>query len=219
MPRAMVKVNVSNVVDSAELRIEHHWAGPKGLNPMNFRLSSNHYWTVTGDFGGGLNFETHLNYSRFPNNGRLDEDLLSHSEDSILLLYRLDARSPWMHYPHYQKNVIINPNNGVGRMELSKVLKGEYVFANGAPNIGIDENTQKVKFKVLPNPVDSALKVELKRVKSNQVYRVYNSQGILLEQGMIEKGNKEFYIDVSQFRAGSYTLQIGNSTESIIVAH
>ena len=223
LKRALIKLDIVNHSDTSLLRVEHNWAGPEGKNPMGFKLSSSRYWRVTGNLSSGFDATANLTYNSLPQSGSLDLDLLSHSEDSIILLFRKDARDPWLEYPFYQKNILNNPSNGVGRMELSKVLIGEYVFANGVSSIGIDEQkATKVHLKLYPNPADSILKIETKKLKENVSYFIFNSSGILVAQGIFEKhsGKTIHEISTENLPTGAYVISLNHSTtKTFIVEH
>ena len=220
LKRAQIKVDVVNHSDTSLLRVEHHWAGPGGKNPMGFKLSSSRYWRITGNLSAGFEATANLTFSSFAQSGRLDEDLLSHSEDSIILLFRSDSREPWLEYPFYQKNILVNPNNGIGRMELTKVLVGEYVFANGVSSIGIDENTApKINLKLYPNPSDNVLRIETKKLKEDVSFFVFSAAGTLVKQGLIEKhsGKSIYELNTEDLSAGTYVLSLNSATTKTFV--
>lgn len=223
LKRALIKIDVVNHSDTSLLRAEHHWAGPEGKNPMGFKLSSSRYWRITGNLYPNFDATANLTYSKFAQAGSLDADLLSHSEDSLILLYRKDARDPWLEYPFYQKNILNNPNNGFGRMELSKVFVGEYVFANGVSSIGLDENNaKKVNANIYPNPADSLLKIETKKLKADVSYFIFSANGSFLHQGVIAKhyGKSIHEISTESFTSGAYIISFnGSSAQTFIVEH
>jgi hypothetical protein len=220
LKRALMKLNVINHSDTSLLRVEHNWAGPEGKNPMGFKLSSSRYWRIMGNLSPSFDATANLNYNSLAQNGGLDADLLSHSEDSLLLLFRNDSRDPWLEYPFYQKNILNNSNNGFGRMELSKVLVGEYVFANGVSSVGIKERkAAKINVKIYPNPADSILKIETKKLKEDVSFFIFNAQGLMVTQGLIEKhsGKSIHEISTNKLSAGAYILSINNSTSATFI--
>ena len=219
MDRALFQLDVTQENDSSTVRVEHHWAGPQGLNPMNFKLSSSRYWRVTGSLSNSFEATARMSFNRFPNQGSLDADLLSHSEDSIILLYRKDARSPWLEYPYYSKNMLGNPNNGFGRMELSKVLPGEYVFANGESTLGLEEHSRSSKLKLYPNPSDSVLNVSFKKSKSARAYRIFSADGRLVQQGIVDPQVKQLELDLNILESGSYIFSLENTNKPFVINH
>lgn len=220
LKRALIKIDVNNTSDTSLLRAEHHWVGPNGKNPMGFKLSTSRYWRITGNISSNFDATANLTYTKFAQAGSLDADLLSHSEDSLLLLYRKDARDPWLEYPFYQKNILNNPNNGIGRMELSKVLTGEYVFANGVSTIGIDEkNEKRINANIYPNPADSLLKIETKKLKEDIAYFIFNTNGKLIDQGIIARhnGKSSHEISTENYAPGSYIISFNGSTAQAFI--
>lgn len=223
LTRALARVTVTNHSDTSLLRVEHHWAGPEGKNPMGFKLSSSRYWRMTGNLSPGFEATARLTYTSNPSSGGLDADLVSNSEDSLVLLFRRDSRDPWLEYPYYQKNILVNPNNGIGHMELSKVMVGEYVFANGVSTLSVNEKSfSKIGLKLYPNPVDSNLRIEVKKLKADQPFYVFNAGGQLVKQGMIKAqgGKVTMELNTSDLSEGAYVFTINNSIpQTFIVSH
>jgi len=220
LKRALISVDVKQISGTATLRVEHHWAGPEGLNPKNFKISTSRYWRVTGVLPQGFKAEAKMNYTKFASQGSLDADLLGFSEDSLILLYRTDARQPWLEYPHYQKNILNNPNNGFGRMELSELLPGEYVFANGVSTLGLTEKLKEnKKIKIYPNPADSVINLKIPRKLNTQKYVVYNASGTIVFEGVVNAGTDNiFTINTTDLPAGNYVLMVDNKVNSFVVA-
>ena len=108
-------------------------------------------------------------------------------------------------------------------MELSKVLVGEYVFANGISSVGINENnTKKVNAKIYPNPSDSLLKIETKKLRADVSYFIFSANGSLVHQGIIAKhsGKSIHEINTESFASGAYIISFnGSSTQTFIVEH
>ena len=156
--------------------------------------------------------------------GQLDADLLVHGEDSIILLFRPAGNEPWLEYPYYQKNTLGSSSNGYGRMELSKVMAGEYVFANGVSNLSIQgkEKPQFKAFKIFPNPADDSLNLKL-RASDNRIlsYRIFSTDGRLVSQGTwsVQKGDNEKILSTSTLKAGTYVINLEGQSVTFSIIH
>ena len=153
-----LKVDVLN--DTFDLVVENHLTRPTGpYDEAQFRLSNNHFWHIVsthepGDFEGNLTIFYDDNDNLAP-----DDDLTSISEDSIVVMYRADARDPWMEYPDYTQ-VKILPTDGKGNMILSVVRSGDYTFANRLiENVGTKTIDKEVAIEIFPNPTSEFLTV------------------------------------------------------------
>ena len=213
LERALIRLDVKASGDTSRIRAEHHWSGPGGKNPNHFRISTSRYWRITGRPDAGFDSEATVFYTSRTQTGSLDTDLLIHGEDSLILLYRQNGNHPWLEYPYYQKNTLGSANNGYGRMDLSKVLTGEYVFANGTSTLSEMEYAQKnlSNFILYPNPASKSITLEL-RSKNVQLlnYRLYNEQGQIFQQGVwkAERGDNKMELDVHDLKPAKYFINI-----------
>lgn len=155
-------MDVTELTDSAMLNIVHHWVAPDEManNPMNYRLSSTHYWSFSGDFKG--DFEARVRFAYEGNSpNRLDFDLVSETEDSLILLWRPNPQTEWAEYPYYEKQ-LVGANNGFGFVTAEPFLMGDYCFANGESITLNDQNiSESFAVQCFPNPVSDFLTVSL----------------------------------------------------------
>src|SRR5690606_23889699 len=113
----------SIATDSALVRVEHYWVAPDDLgeNPFNAKISSTHYWEIDGIMLDAMEATGNLRYAGIAQ-PRLDEDLTSNTEDSLILVYREDAHHPWVEHPdYYIFNTI--PNDGSGNVIFNGLRK------------------------------------------------------------------------------------------------
>ncbi|MFT5969605.1 MAG: hypothetical protein ACI8ZO_000094 [Flavobacteriales bacterium] len=213
---AGMSLNVSDIGgDSALVRIEQHLTYPDPIknNTKGYRLSTSRYWTVEGFIGEEFDASTTVFYDSrgdFP----LDGDLAAVTEDSILLMYRYDAQDDWTEYWNYTKNVMGSSTNGIGRMSMTKVLPGQYTFANGVSTIGINEATVQ-SIKVFPNPTTNFIQIENVLPQTN--IQLYDIQG----KEVINKlaTSSSIKINMQHLPSGSYILRIGSHQEKIEIIH
>ncbi|HFA50807.1 MAG TPA: T9SS type A sorting domain-containing protein [Bacteroidetes bacterium] len=208
------KVNNIPEGDSALVSMVHHWAAPDPATPdqPNLRLSNSHYWTFGGVFPEGFSMETRMVYEG-KDEDDLDFDLVSETEDSLILVWRPDASSPWGEYPFYIKQPLGSSNNGLGLIKIETMLPGHYAFANGEVEMATAvSNAQKeLVLKMYPNPAPSELNVQAILPKAGKIsLSVFDGMGRLLrsfETATVEGGFSE-KIDVAGLPAGIYWLEV-----------
>ena len=106
----MWDVKVESIQDSALIWFEHIWSAPdnqKDFDTKPFRLSNYHYWRVSGLDADNVEMSGDFFYDgrEGGNTGYMDMDLVSVQEDSLVLLYRKNAKDDWIEYPHYEKKL------------------------------------------------------------------------------------------------------------------
>ncbi len=156
----LYQINVTQITDSALLNIVHHWVAPDPItdNPNQYRLSNTHFWSFTGDFKGDFAAKVRFAYSG-STASQLDYDLVSETEDSLLLMYRPDAQTEWMEYPYYEKQ-LVGANNGFGFVTAEPLLMGDYCFANGQTiTLPLKEYESEAAVLLFPNPVSDVLRL------------------------------------------------------------
>jgi aminopeptidase N len=201
-------LTVNAVSDSALVFIQHHLVAPDSIknNINNYRISSRRYWSVKALTKGTFDASARIFYDGRASTGYLDSDLVSVTEDSLLLLYRASPADDWQEYPYYTKNVIGNNANAYGLIEITSLVPGDYAFANGISNyLSIKKNNLKEKAKLFPNPASEKVNIILPDKSGNYQLKVYNNNGQLIL-------TKEFMhsttIDTTSWTKGMYLLNI-----------
>jgi len=207
---ALMDVTVNAISgDSALLRIEHNWVPPDRMKqPLTgLILSDYRYWKVDGVWQEPLDVSTIIRFNGTTTTaGHLDNGLITNSEDSLVLMYRLSPKADWSIYPHYVLNTQGSANNKIGRMEISKLLKGEYTLAiwdrsrtdhvqsdipdNCADlNVGTRNLTPSVfPLQAFPNPADHTLHLQVGTLGWDSCnYRVSAPDGTTVSTGVIQQ--------------------------------
>lgn len=144
------------------VRFEHCRVAPDQFIDENLgiKLSSERYWRVDGIWEDGFTFNTWFVFDGRNNaSGNLDMDLMANPhnvafiEDSLKLLYRPNAGSPWTIVESAELNKQGSATDCSGRFTLNNVMKGEYTFGYKYSSLGLDENTAQ-SFVIYPNPTE-----------------------------------------------------------------
>ena len=191
----------------ALLNVVHHWVAPDaGPNPNpGIQLSENHYWEVGGIWPAGFAATGRLIYNDGSDNGFLDVDLTSNTEDSLILVYRPDAQSDWTEYSDYTK-LKLSPSDGLGFLNLGSVLPGQYAFANGEILVGTaDRPAPATSLQAYPSPATARLHIN--GSAGGGTLRLVDALGRPVRREALP-GPGEFYVvwDVRALPEGWYTL-------------
>lgn len=201
-PSGITYVNLAAIIediqDSVFLRLEEYRVAPdpSPSNVYDARLSENHYWRVTGVFKEGFVAKGTFTYDK----NFLDSDLVSETEDSLILLYRPDPTSDWYEYPDYSIQTFGSIPDGYGVVRAEPLRIGEYTFANGVVPATSNEAIflKETDWTIFPNPAAEQIFINGK-ISKNGEYRVaiydWNGKNILEEN--MEVVNEEFYITIN----------------------
>jgi aminopeptidase N len=158
-------MEVKTVQEPTTIHVEHHWTAPDpdmpGDNPLITRLSGTHYWSVRGAMKPGFSAGVTIAYDGTKAGTYLDEDLVSTTEDSLILVYRPRAGEYWREYFDYRK-LKLTPNDKKGFMRLNSLVEGDYAFANGIsmPSATSSPEVSSLHIQAYPNPVVSQLTLQ-----------------------------------------------------------
>jgi aminopeptidase N len=147
------------------VRIEHCRVAPSDWidQDLGIQVSSERYWRVDGIWEDGFSFNTWFVYDgRNAFSGNLDMDLMINPngfpfhEDSLKLLYRPNASSPWTVVPNAELNKQGSSTDCSGRFILNNVQKGEYTFGIKYSALGISDQST-TSFLLYPNPTQNQI--------------------------------------------------------------
>ena len=74
---------------------------------------------------------------------------------------------------------------------------------------GVEEELRQVKLNIFPNPSKDQFRVTLQgALMLGAKYKLINSLGILIQEGMVESNNNRFDLNLSMYANGVYQLQL-----------
>lgn len=199
--------------DSVQLWVTHHWAPADGSygKPLGAQLSKERYWEIQGFWNENTQLATQLIYSGFkstaPDYGFLDANLIRSTEDSLVLLYRPNARSAWSEAQDYTKNMgsLFDKR---GTIDISNLRKGQYCLAMYDASLLQASNLDKrPAFKLFPNPASQEINVELSSPKEG-VLEITNMQGQVIHSYPMNGSQLKHKIDISFLASGVYLVGI-----------
>jgi len=216
----MMTVNVSALSDSALLKIEHHWSAPDHIKDwanQPYLLSNYRYWKIDGIWPSDFEANAGFFYDGRQSNGYLDSLLVRNTEDSLVVLYRQNAADDWTEYPHYTKNTLGGSNNMFGRIELTKIMKGEYTLANIDHSVlGVSPVVKKdiPEIKVYPNPSNEKVTIAWDSKSPPKSIEIYSLNGSkVLSFTPNQNGIQSF--NTKALKQGHYIAKVIFENESI----
>lgn len=211
-------ITVNEPAGENKFIIDHYWFGaPSESMSADYRLSSNHFWRVEGDFAADYDFTAMLEY-RGNSSSSFDVDLVSETEDSLILAWRPNGSEPWMEYPFYTKNIVVNNSDGFGFINLSYVLKGDYAFANGdLPLASVKEHGLKPGL-VFPNPFKDEINATWQDFTTGKFdVQLINAKGQVVRKQSIQHAGGELKVTLQSLAIpnGTYWLILKDEQQRI----
>lgn len=214
--------------DSSYFFIQHHFAQPwvkLGQLPKGVKISSERYWNIDGLWAEKFKATAFFNYDGTTNgksSGHLDNELIIGTEDSLVLLYRPNAQSPFVVETDLTFQPGGNKTDKLGRFWVNNLKKGDYVFgyrdvAASLNNVG--EDTRIIK--LYPNPSDSHFTAEFPANHASGTIMVIDMKGNVVFESKFNKNDQELKINSASWNDGNYVLIFedlkGKITKNFIV--
>jgi hypothetical protein len=227
-----VQLNVSQITDSAFIRVEHNWVAPERMvNPIpGLLLHDYRYWKIDGIIPAGFTATAKFDYNGGTSgNGYLDNTFISNSEDSLVVMYRPNAWTEWAFADSFVINKQGSATNKVGFANVYNVQKGEYCFAiwdyDKADTVNTGINCDMVsgiahinpaieQFKIYPNPAAAAREVTVEFAESStyNALEVFDLMGRKVYEQQIEKGETKLQLNFTRQQRGSYIVTASNNS-------
>jgi len=195
-PMSYFKLNVNTVVDSALFQITHNWVAPDsmGIDYEGLHISSNRYWTVASNRTNKYDAQGMFRYWRTTD---LDADIITSSQDSLVILYRPHGGLPW-HKINFQKQ----GNWITGYLLVDDINNGEYVLATyDAQHLPIAavSKIDGLELKITPNPGNETFNFT---IKTNN-YKDFSKANILIYN---TRGQQVDSLSLSCYNRGNYSV-------------
>lgn len=189
MPLCHFTANVHSLGDSTVfLAVTHHFTEPhtptESRNPGIVRTTQR-YWTIDGLLPGNSLiygfFYYHINGTN-ESDAHLDDEvcLRATSFDSLQLLYRPNATSPWQAIGSRH-----NGNNSSGYFYTTRLRRGEYTIgivdtATLDINTGATSSSLPAGATFSPNPSEGSFIIHTNNIQNNFTVEIRNAQGTLV---------------------------------------
>lgn len=203
------------LTDTAQVRIEHIWAGPDtSLKASGIdQISNSHYWIVSGVWKSEDRLAAQLSYVGVKPSD-LDYDLFQKDEKRTILVYRRQASEPWRVYSDFTVTTG-SLFNGAGTIRINNLIPGEYAFAKGDKSQSIEYAEPKF-CRIFPNPANQGVYIEPEGEQSvSGVLEILGLDGRVCQKLETKAGNTQtFFLSTSDLPDGLYLIRYRNKTFS-----
>ena len=230
-PDALAEIDVAGLSDSAFVHIEHHYAAPDNFKTVipHLHISTDRYWIVEGIFPSVFSATATFLYngSISLSSGYLDNDFITNSEDSLVLLYRASENDDWQIYDHYTLNDWGIKTDKRGAFELDEIHPGEYTLgiydasiadmpAYTAPSCDfVPVNVmQNSALKIYPDPADKTVTITGIEIGKGTVYFISSSGDTVLVKHFVQLSDLKD-VPVKNLPAGTYHIKAESADHQV----
>ncbi|MGB0839662.1 MAG: M1 family aminopeptidase [Chitinophagales bacterium] len=226
-----MEVVVEKATTPAFLRVIDNIITPERLKtPVEgLVLSNNHYWTVEGVNTGLLQASATIQYNGAPDfkGGYLDRELITSSENDLVLLYRASRDKEW-EITSFAIDIQGNADDKIGSIEVTDLQMGEYVL--GIIDKQRIDNTQVMEeacvwtsvelelfempnkyFTIRPNPAGNKALIDFQysdMETTSKLIRVFNVRGDQVGEFDVPPNEQQLELDTTSWEAGIYLLDL-----------
>jgi len=214
--KTFLSLEVEEISDSALVQVTHNWAPPDSLEEpvAGLRLSDYRYWRIDGIWPDNFQATGKFTYSKI---NYLDNNLLTSSSDTLIILYRKGAMEDWQEIPFEKEGPW-----SVGNILVHNLQIGEYTLAVKEAGVGSFEPDlpKKNAIEVYPNPSSGEFKITATCNSAGEL-RIYNENGILVKFYTLLHGTNLINWKPKDQTAGNYVVELideNDQTHKIIKA-
>lgn len=166
---AFFRAIISNISDSAYLKVEHNWVAPDdfkdGSKGFLYDLSTERYWNVSGILPATFDAKIQLKYNgKNVSSGNLDNLLTSSAgfnEDSLVLFHRNNSSEDWEVITNCTFNSQGSKTDGSGRVDINDFKLGQYTFGWKRGSVKIKESTNDNTLTLFPSLAKDYVTIKL----------------------------------------------------------
>lgn len=213
-PNADIRLTVNSTPSPFIVRVEEYWvpADPETDETFAYVVSPDRYWRIIGNIPESADLSLRFNYDghaapaiSFDSGLMQDFEGITFREDSLVILYRPDAHWPWTEHPDQTVNVLNNPTDRSGRIDVDGIRAGEYCLAWRKSPVGMAEPLAPAKWLIQPNPASDLVHISCDRTELNGIVSIHDSKGGMIRWEPVRSPMAS--LDVSSFARGTYMVR------------
>ncbi len=239
-----MNLNVQSITDSAFVRIEHNYIYADGFKIPHpgLHISQERYWNVDGIFPAGFDAKATILYNgtkpssvSTTSGAYLDDELITNSEDSLVLLYRCNASQDWV----IETDIILstqgNTSNKTGQITINHLKKGQYALGIYQWNkidsllpvvsdtcsivLNVPDTFSFVSAEIIvyPNPAGDSFFISGSYRNSISLIEIFDGNGRKVESKLFNKGTEILELKTEALVNGLYFIKISQSNGEYLV--
>jgi aminopeptidase N len=201
LDNADITLLVNALPAPAPIRAEEFWtaADPAMAEPFAYQVSPDRWWRITGRFAPGTDVDLRILIDGRPTSANcfdpgLVQDVggVAFAEDSLVMLYRPNARYPWSVHPEISINFLgADRADGYARLTAAGIQPGDYCVGWRKSAVAVVEPPDRRRWSVHPNPANDRIVVEgiTGTAARGAVIVVEDGRGRLLAQAPVQPGS------------------------------
>ncbi len=212
----MADVRAVNENDSTFFRVTHNWAGPDAFKTEipGLNIADHRYWTIETLQTGVFKAKARFTYNNSLNqNGYIDNDFITNSLDSLVLLYRPNKAADWNIEPANHSPILKT-------FTVDSVKSGEYSIALWDWDLYTDMRNQRVIVNladIYPNPNTGNFYLKTEEDYSGTA-QIINNIGEIIYQKSIQNTDTNIRFELRNIPDGLYFIKlIDDKTNKVIV--
>ncbi len=187
-PNADLRITVNSTPSSFKLRLEEYWvpSDPQTEEAFAYVVSPDRYWRIIGNIPEEADLSARFTYDghaapaiAFDSGLMQDFEGITFREDSLVILYRPDARWPWALHPDQTLNVLGSAVDRSGRIDVNGIRAGEYCLAWRKSAVGVMERASAREWSLQPNPASDQVLLQSPGLTLSGIIAVLDGKGRL----------------------------------------
>jgi len=227
------ELEVQQINTPAKMRIVHNWVGAEAFssNRPGLHLSTERYWTIEGIVPDDLKAKATFKYNgqTSQNGGYLDNDVLTNSEDSLIIMHRPSPQGTWNRADSFEVRSGFSSNDKRGEIDVFDAKTGEYAlaiynasqpdtFSTSSPDTcrelttsSLDGRSQAPGFQMYPNPANQQVTITFETPPENsQQIGVFDRTGNLITTKTTDPNTTNCQLNTSHWANGVYFIKLLN---------
>lgn len=217
---ADLRLTVNSLSATSHVNLQEYWvaADDDAAEAHAYVVSPDRWWRVSGLLPAGSDISCRITFDgRSTGTAPIDPGLTADAggvafhEDSLVVLYRPDARTPWSEVPGALVNTIGSATDGFGRVDFDGFAIGDYTLGWRKSAVGMrpSGHASHDQWSYYPNPSHGSVSIEWQGVghPPHGEFQMVDSAGRQVIAGAAARGAQRITLRTGELATGAYVLQ------------